>query len=428
MADALQGRVFISYSRADQAAAERVRDALIKRNFEAYLDTHDIAPAEDWRSRLGALIASAEKVVFLISPDSAASAICDWEVNRAERLGKSIVPVVIRETDPLAVPERLSRLNFIFLRSEAERGAAHERILQALTVDLEWEREKTEIGKLAERWDQVGRSSSLLLANEDAIRSAELWRDSWPKTSPPPTDEMRAFIAASRARFGNRQRRLLSAAGVALALLAGLSVAALLLREQALENEARAEENAQEARRNSEEAEKNATRAAAERDQALKTQSRFLADLSRQERERGDVVNGVLLALAALPDGALDPIGAGVNARPYVSMAELSLNRALLEQRERLILDAYALAGYAGAASFSPDGAKIVTSASRHTARLWDVESGADIATLAGHSDDVVSAVFAPDGARVVTASHRQHGTNLERLDRRRDRCSRRPC
>jgi hypothetical protein len=33
--DAIQARVFISYSRADQAAAQRIRDALNMRGFEA---------------------------------------------------------------------------------------------------------------------------------------------------------------------------------------------------------------------------------------------------------------------------------------------------------------------------------------------------------------------------------------------------------
>jgi TIR domain len=42
-------RVFISYSRKDGAFAEALRDALIARSFEAYLDKHDIAPGEPWR-------------------------------------------------------------------------------------------------------------------------------------------------------------------------------------------------------------------------------------------------------------------------------------------------------------------------------------------------------------------------------------------
>ena len=57
-------------------------------------------------------------------------------------------------------------------------------------------------------------------------------------------------------------------------------------------------------------------------------------------------------------------------------------------------------------ASFSPDGARVVTSSSDKTARLWDAKTGAAIAVLSGHGDEVNSAAFSQDGARVVTASN----------------------
>ena len=56
-------------------------------------------------------------------------------------------------------------------------------------------------------------------------------------------------------------------------------------------------------------------------------------------------------------------------------------------------------------ASFSPDGARIVTTSSDRTARLWDAATGQEILTLRGHEDQVLSASFSPDGARIVTAS-----------------------
>ena len=41
-----------------------------------------------------------------------------------------------------------------------------------------------------------------------------------------------------------------------------------------------------------------------------------------------------------------------------------------------------------------------------NTARLWDAETGREIATLKGHEGSVLSAAFSPDGKRVVTASY----------------------
>ncbi|MEO1407930.1 MAG: toll/interleukin-1 receptor domain-containing protein [Pseudomonadota bacterium] len=45
-------RVFISYSRKDLSIAEGLREGLVDRGIEAFLDVHDIAPGEDWKDRL----------------------------------------------------------------------------------------------------------------------------------------------------------------------------------------------------------------------------------------------------------------------------------------------------------------------------------------------------------------------------------------
>jgi WD40 repeat protein len=54
-------------------------------------------------------------------------------------------------------------------------------------------------------------------------------------------------------------------------------------------------------------------------------------------------------------------------------------------------------------ASFSPDGARTVTGGSDSTARIWDAATGQEILALRGHGRIVFSASFSPDGARIVT-------------------------
>jgi WD40 repeat protein len=54
--------------------------------------------------------------------------------------------------------------------------------------------------------------------------------------------------------------------------------------------------------------------------------------------------------------------------------------------------------------AFSRDGSRIVTASWDNTARLWDAE-GKEIAVLKGHVDRVTSAAFNADGSRIVTAS-----------------------
>src|SRR5512134_1121139 len=54
---------------------------------------------------------------------------------------------------------------------------------------------------------------------------------------------------------------------------------------------------------------------------------------------------------------------------------------------------------------FSPDGARVASASSDHTARVFDVESGACLALLEGHRDDVNAVAWSPDGTCVATAS-----------------------
>ena len=55
--------------------------------------------------------------------------------------------------------------------------------------------------------------------------------------------------------------------------------------------------------------------------------------------------------------------------------------------------------------AWSPDGARIASASSDHTARVWSAARGACSAVLAGHTDDVNGVAWSPDGTRVATAS-----------------------
>jgi WD40 repeat protein/serine/threonine protein kinase len=54
-------------------------------------------------------------------------------------------------------------------------------------------------------------------------------------------------------------------------------------------------------------------------------------------------------------------------------------------------------------AAFSPDGTRILTASSDHTAKLWDVASGKLIVSF-DHQDEVLRAAFSADGTRILTA------------------------
>src|SRR6516225_7200068 len=96
--------VFVSYSRDDLSFADQLDAALQLYGFATMIDRHGISGGEEWKRRLGNLIRDADTVAFVVSPSSARSEICAWEVAEAVRLGKRIMPVVCRALGGEGVP------------------------------------------------------------------------------------------------------------------------------------------------------------------------------------------------------------------------------------------------------------------------------------------------------------------------------------
>jgi len=132
-----------------------------------------------------------------------------------------------------------------------------------------------------------------------------------------------------------------------------------------------------------------------ERDAALLTRSRFLAEFARQQNEISDFGTALAVGLQAIPNPN-EEIGVAV-----ASEAVFELNRAVRSVRERYVLRHEGVTS----AVFDPSGARVLTASTDKTARLWDVATGAQLTVLRGHQDTVLNAVFDPSGKRVLTAS-----------------------
>ncbi len=59
----------------------------------------------------------------------------------------------------------------------------------------------------------------------------------------------------------------------------------------------------------------------------------------------------------------------------------------------------------ATALAFSPDGTRLAAATLNRTVLIWDTASGAEIATLEGHSEPVTCVAFSPDGLSLVSGS-----------------------
>jgi len=55
--------------------------------------------------------------------------------------------------------------------------------------------------------------------------------------------------------------------------------------------------------------------------------------------------------------------------------------------------------------SWSPDGTRLASGSYDKTVRVWDVATGASVATLEGHTGWVRSVSWSPDGTRLASGS-----------------------
>jgi hypothetical protein len=339
--NAPKARAFISYSRADSDFAERVLVELADRAIEAYLDKRDIAPAENWRQRLVDLIAASETVIFILTPSSAGSEVCAWEVAEAERLGKRIVPLLHREPGKVRPPEALTSLNYIFARKQDALPDAMDRLAQAVLTDITWVREHTRLGMTAEQWRKSSQSTANILRGDELAR-AEAWLAMTPASSTSLIDLHKDYIAMSRNEFDE------------------------------------------------EEAERRNTLR-----KFLDNQSRFLSDKARSRLNAGDPIEALLIALLGLPDEtAATPLS---RERPVTPEAFSVLCEALDA--------AYALQFLGDSRAdtlwgvFARGGAYFA-GASGNCVTLWRTTPAfAEIAQLPG--DGATHVAFSSDGARM---------------------------
>lgn len=199
--DAGQLRVFISYSRDDLDFADQLVVGLELTGFDATIDRQGISGGEDFQRRLGNLIREADTIVFVLSPSSAGSEMCGWEVDEAAKLGKRIIPVVCRPLDGASPPPRLKNLDYIFFYAEPKSpgtgfASGLKRLASALNTDLDWLREHTRLLARAMEWDTANRVENRMLSGAD-IAEAKAWAARRPKGAPEPTALHLDFIRAS---------------------------------------------------------------------------------------------------------------------------------------------------------------------------------------------------------------------------------------
>lgn len=443
-------KVFVSYSRADVDFADQLVMALEDKGFDPILDRHDIDAAERWKERLGALIFSADTIVFVLTETSAGSPICRWEVEEAARLGKRMIPVTPRSAAGVAPPPQLGDLNYVhFYPEKAIPGSGFydgvRRLDRALRVDLAWLRQQTTLAERALEWSRAQADDRLLRGA--ALAEAEGWLARTPSTVHVPPD-IRAFLDASalaekrrtseaatqlaereealkRAEAAAAQvtaanearvrasRRFRLFAVIALIVGVGLSAFAAIMTLRSMQSAASADKAQKQAEEMTRQA--SAGYSAAYRNQlaaseaklnadknamtAAERQADVMANEARRMSDEGLHIDAMLLALSA------DPVGRLLPSQQSEGLAA-AREALVLAAADNALVREYPLGGgeqLTGIAAH-PSGKTFLLGRYDGGVELWSRE-GRLLRRLRGHTDYIYDAAFSRDGKRVLTVS-----------------------
>jgi hypothetical protein len=102
-------RLFISYAHEDVKPVQQLVDILRAGGYEAWFDMR-LLPGQDWQAELLAGITACDAFVYVLSPSSLESDWCRWEFAEAVKLGKPVLPVLLRKA---AIPPAISRYQYV---------------------------------------------------------------------------------------------------------------------------------------------------------------------------------------------------------------------------------------------------------------------------------------------------------------------------
>lgn len=344
-------RVFLSYSRIDQPFAIWLREELERLGVEVFRDVDDTLPGELWWQRLQDLIARADAVVFVLSPNSVQSSVCGDEVVHAQKLNKRIFPIAIDDIDWAVVPEGLSRVHSVSFTDTDARPTAVSQLYEAFLTDIDWVREHTRLRERADLWEKRGRSRHELLRGR-ALNEAEAWLDAQPEHAEPPTALHREFFQVSR--DAARQRRTFLTGGLVTGLLVAVTLAGLAFWQR---NEAQiatvlAQTAKQEAERQEEIAKAASVSAQtaqleAERQEGIAVVAKIDAESSEAETRRTAATSLFVRASREITDGntpeALAFLSRAVQIDPEFRSARLRMHSLLTARRHAVPLVTFSI-------------------------------------------------------------------------------------
>src|ERR1700752_964055 len=373
--------IFISYARKDIDFAGKIVQALAENDLDTWIDWKSIPKGEDWGQEIYRGIEEADAFLFLISPDSVMSEMCNKEIAHAVKNGKRILPIFISNVEDKEVnsvtgkfltkeaKEEINRRNFIFAREERDDlKKAIDEIRTTIHTDYEWLKYHTELQVKALKWKQQEDNTSRLLRGKELQDAEQQLANSGIQKDPQPTTLQRQYHLKSR-QYASYIRRIVAWGSIGVALIMVLlSVVAWQQRNSALEAQAEAER------------------------QARIALGRQLAAQSENQLIKG---NDDLALLLSIESGR-----AAETSESFI---------ALHKSIARFATSEIALQGHKDSihlAAWTADESRILTASDDGTARVWNAHTGEEQIVLRGHVGSVNQAIWNTDEGRILTAGH----------------------
>jgi hypothetical protein len=133
-----QRRVFLSYRRDEaRQAALQLFEALSARQFDVFLDTHGIAPAEDFQAMLWHRLCDSDVLVMLDTPNYFGSRWTSAEFGRALAKGISVLRVGWPDSTPSVRTGTASRAELVYDEVDPMNGRLKEEAITRICLQLE---------------------------------------------------------------------------------------------------------------------------------------------------------------------------------------------------------------------------------------------------------------------------------------------------
>lgn len=383
--------IFISYSRKDSETAHKLMTAFKSIDMDVWVDWEDIPPAVGWLDQILQGIEAADAFIFLVSPDSVASEVCNVELEHAHKNAKRIIPIVVRDVDPKTTRSAIRDLNWIFMRANDDFDGALKKVEVAINLDVEWLQEHRRLQVRALEWDRK-KDPSLLLRGGDLRNASRMVMEHEDK-DPAPSELQRHYIRFSKSSERVRMLTWISA-GLAIVIMLILSLLALDQRQDALANAAEAQEQRAIAESNEKTAQSNARAAL-----AAKAEADTNAEIAEAQRSaaRAQIYQSKTAGLFTSTLLAVDS---------YQRIPSLEAEEILRENISLLPAPVKELSheGSVLTIRVSPGGDSFIATSEDGTACLIRFEDGESL-FCSTSSGSVLDAAFSPDGTVLVTSA-----------------------